>query len=156
MDLLTGKHGATIFAVLVALLMAAVPAQGQPWSLATAGAGGLLLWPLFGATNQLLGGLSFLVITFYLWRRGVPVWFFVLPMLFMLVMPMWAMLWQTFVGGPGNPSWWSQGNVLLITIALATCALEIWMVTEAVRLFPRVKGLIEADAARPSAAAAKG
>jgi len=26
----------------------------------------LILWPLFGATNQLLAGLSFLVISFFL------------------------------------------------------------------------------------------
>lgn len=145
-DVLATKHGATLFAVLAAAAMAAVPGTGQTWTWATAGAGGLLLWPLFGATNQLLGGLSFLVITFYLWRRGVPVWFFVLPMLFMLVMPMWAMLWQTFVGGPGNPSWWSQGKSLLVGIALATCALEVWMIVEAARLFPRVRGVVESDA----------
>lgn len=142
-DALATKHGATLFAVTVALVLAAVPAQGQPWSLATAGAGGLLLWPLFGATNQLLGGLSFLVVTFYLWRRGSPVWFLVLPMVFMLVMPMWAMTWQTFVGSAETPSWWSQGDWLLVGVALATCALEAWMVVEAVLLFPRVRGVLE-------------
>ena len=62
--------------------MAAAPPSGEEWAIENAGKGGLLLWPLFGATNQLLAGLSFLVITFYLWRRGKPVWFLVLPMLF--------------------------------------------------------------------------
>jgi carbon starvation protein len=150
----TNKHAATLFAVVAAGALAAIPMGGQVWSWATAGAGGLLLWPLFGAMNQLLGGLSFLVITFYLWRRGVPVWFFVLPMLFMLVMPMWAMLSQTFVGGPGNPSWWSQEKWLLCGFALATCALELWMVVEALRLFPRAKGVLEADAVPPAVARA--
>lgn len=140
---LANTHGATLFAVATALAMAAIPAAGQGWSWSTAGSGGLLLWPLFGATNQLLGGLCFLVVTFYLWRRGVAVWFLVLPMIFMLVMPMWAMIWQTFVGGPANPSWWSQDKHLLVGIALATCALEVWMVVEAARLFPRVRGQVE-------------
>ena len=54
------------------------------------GKGGMILWPMFGATNQLLGGLAFLVIGFYLWRRNKPVWFLALPMLFMLIMPAWA------------------------------------------------------------------
>ena len=143
LGVLTGKHGATIFAVGLALLIAAAPPPGQEWSLAAAGRGGQLLWPLFGATNQLLGGLSFLVITFFLWRRGSPVWFLVVPMIFMLIMPMWAMLWQTFVGGADNPSWWSQGNAVLVSFALATCALEAWMVVEAVRLFPKVRGALE-------------
>lgn len=140
---LRDKHGATIFAVLLAALLAAVPPPGREWSVAHAGQGGLILWPLFGATNQLLGGLSFLVITFYLWRRRKPVWFLIAPMIFMLVMPMWAMLWQTFVGGADNPSWISEGKWTLVGIALATMALEVWMVIEAVRLFPRARGVLE-------------
>ena len=59
---LANKHGATIFAVTVAALVAAMPAPGQPWELAELGKGGMILWPLFGATNQLLAGLAFLVI----------------------------------------------------------------------------------------------
>jgi carbon starvation protein len=140
---LRGKHGAAIAAVSVAALVAAAPPPGKEWALANAGQGGLILWPLFGATNQLLGGLSFLVIAFYLWRRRIPVWFMVIPMVFMLIMPLWAMLWQVFIGGEGNPSWWGQGNWLLVGVALATLALEAWMIVEAVRLFPRVRGLLE-------------
>jgi carbon starvation protein len=143
---LRNKHGATLLGVTVAALMAAVPVGGASWSYANAGKGGLILWPLFGATNQLLAGLAFLVVVFYLWRRGKPVWFVVLPMLFMLLMPIWAMLWQCFVGSANAPSWWSQGKGLLVTIGLATVALEIWMIVEAARLFPRVKGVIEEQA----------
>ncbi|HEY0946253.1 MAG TPA: carbon starvation protein A [Opitutaceae bacterium] len=146
---LRGRHGATVFAVAVAALVAAAPPPGKSWALANAGQGGLLLWPLFGATNQLLGGLSFLVITFHLWRRGITMAFLVPPMIFMLIMPPWAMLWQVFVGGADHPSWWSQGNWLLVSVALITLALEAWMIVEAVKLFPRVKGVIEVAAAEP-------
>lgn len=143
------KHGATLLAVGLAAFIAAIPPPGSAWALANAGQGGLILWPLFGATNQLLGGLSFLVITFYLWRRGIPVWFIALPMVFMLIMPMWAMLWQVFIGDAGNPSWFSRGNWLLVSIALATVFLEAWMIIEAVRLFPRARGVIEQNAIQP-------
>jgi carbon starvation protein len=143
---LQNKHGATIFAVLIAAALAAIPPAGKAWSLANAGTGGLLLWPLFGATNQLLAGLAFLVIAFYLWRRGRPVWFIILPMIFMMVMPFWAMIWQLFVGSPDNPSWVSQGKVLLSSIGIATILLEVWMIVEAVRMFPKVKGVIEDNA----------
>lgn len=143
------KHGATFVAVALAGFIAAIPAPGKEWAFANAGQGGLILWPLFGATNQLLGGLSFLVITFYLWRRGIPVWFIALPMVFMLIMPMWAMLWQVFVGDGGNPSWLSQRNWLLVSIALSTVVLEVWMIIEAWRLFPRAKGIIEDNAVQP-------
>jgi carbon starvation protein len=60
------------------------------------GTGGLILWPLFGATNQLLAGLAFLVTFFYLWRRGRAVWFLVVPMAMMLDLPVWALLYQMF------------------------------------------------------------
>jgi len=144
------RHGATLLAVVVAAVVAAVPSTGQDWSLANAGKGGLLLWPLFGVTNQLLGGLSFLVIAFYLWRRGQPVWFLILPMVFMLIMPMWAMVVQLFVGSEGNPSWVSQEKWLLVGIGLATMILEVWMIIEAIRLFPRARGVLE-TAVQPTA-----
>jgi carbon starvation protein len=151
------RHGATLLAVGVAAVVAAVPPTGQDWSLANAGKGGLLLWPLFGVTNQLLGGLSFLVITFYLWRRRQPVWFLILPMVFMLIMPMWAMVVQLFIGNLDNPSWVSQEKWLLVGIGLATMILEIWMILEAVRLFPSAKGVLEIRAhPLPSAAVPDG
>ena len=141
-----GKHGATVFAVVTAALLAAVPPAGREWSMANAGLGGMILWPIFGATNQLLGGLSFLVVAFYLWRRGSPVWFLVVPMILMLILPAWAMGLQAFIG---DGSWLAQENWLLVGIAVITMALEAWMIVEAVQLFPRVKGVIETDAIEP-------
>ena len=125
----------------IAGAMAAVPPAGNAWSLANAGKGGLLLWPLFGATNQLLAGLSFLVITFYLWRRGRAIWFIVIPMIFMLIMPLWAMLHQLF----SAPGWLvgDEPDYLLGGIGLATVALEIWMIFEGWQLFPKAKGVLE-------------
>ncbi|MBM3883017.1 MAG: carbon starvation protein A [Verrucomicrobia bacterium] len=143
---LRNKHGATLLAIALAAVLASAPAPGQPWSLAQAGQGGLILWPLFGATNQLLGGLAFVVISFYLWRRSRPVWFLILPALFMLVMPLWAMTTQLFFGSGDAKSWLDEGHWLLVAIALGTIALEIWMIVEAVALFPRAKGVLEQHA----------
>ncbi|MEZ6193409.1 MAG: carbon starvation CstA family protein [Phycisphaerales bacterium] len=142
---LRNKHGATLFAIAVAAFIAAMPPAGGAWSWAGAGKGGMILWPMFGATNQLLGGLAFLVIGFYLWRRSKPVWFLVLPMLFMLIMPAWAMTWQLFIGSDDQPAWMyaDSPNWALIVIAAATLVLEAWMVVEAVLLWPRVKGVLE-------------
>ncbi len=140
---LRNKHGAAIIAVAAAVGIACLPPSDAEWSLANAGKGGLILWPLFGATNQLLAGAAFLVIAFYLWRRGRPVWFITLPTVFMLVMPLWAMVWKLFIGSSDHPSWVGEGKVLLSAIGLATIFLELWMVVEAVRMFPKVKGVIE-------------
>lgn len=147
--LFRNMHLAGIFAIVMAALLAAVPPTGQSWSLAHAGTGGLVLWPLFGATNQLLAGLAFLVIVFYLWRRNLPVWFIVVPAVFMLAMPAWAMFLQIFVGNSEAPSWVESGSWTLLSIGLATLALEGWMLVEAVILLPKVRGAIEVAGGRP-------
>ncbi len=139
---LTNKHGATIFAVVLATAIAALPAAGaSEWSWSTAGKGGLLLWPLFGATNQLLGGLAFLVIYFWMWRRKLPVWFISVPMIFMLVLPGIAMGLNIF--GPNG--YLAAGNWLLFFIGVATIALEIWMIIEALIAWPKAKGVLEPE-----------
>lgn len=106
------------------------------WAEVYAGKGGQILWPMFGATNQLLGGLAFLVLLFWLWRRGKPMWFIALPAVFMLIMPAWAMLLQ--VG-----TWWQEQNYLLVFIAVVVLALEVWMVIEAILTWPRARGVLE-------------
>ena len=147
---LNDRHGATILAVLLAAGLAATPQAGQEWSLQNAGKGGLILWPLFGATNQLLAGLAFLVIAFYLWRSRRSAWFLALPMAFMMIMPFWTMLRQVFFGYADQASWWSDGKVLLCGIGLATMALEVWMIVEAIRLFPGINKVIDELAAKPN------
>jgi carbon starvation protein len=140
---LENKHGATIFAIIIAALLAAAPPTGQGWGWTNAGKGGLNLWPLFGATNQLLAGLSFLVIMFYLWRRQKPIWFLVLPALFMLIIPLWAMTYQIFVG---PNSWVADQKWTLVAIGGGTVLLEIWMFIEAFLMFPGAKGVLERGA----------
>ncbi len=135
---LRNAHGASLFAIVTAGAMAAIPPAGEAWSLAGAGKGGMLLWPLFGATNQLLGGLAFMVILFYLWRRGGIIWFLVVPMAFMLVMPAWAMLSEL-------PVWIDRQRWVLVGVAVATLLLELWMIVEAALMFPRVRNVLEGE-----------
>ncbi|MGP1347621.1 MAG: carbon starvation CstA family protein [Phycisphaerales bacterium] len=141
-------HGATIFAVLSAFFLAMGPipsatlASPTPsWSsqllanlnlwFEQGGRGGLILWPLFGATNQLLAGLAFIVVIAWLRSKRRPFWFALPPMGIMLIMPAWAMSWQAFIGNTDNPSWWAQSNWLLVGVAIATLALEAWLIIEA-------------------------
>ena len=107
----------------------------------TMGSGGMLLWPLFGATNQLLAGLAFMVTAFYLWRRKKPIWFVVIPMIFMIVLPSWALVWQLFNNSSGW--WWNEGKLLVAIIGTLTLGLQIWMVIEAILVWPKARGVIE-------------
>ena len=107
-----------------------------------AGKGGLILWPLFGATNQLLAGLAFLVLVFFLLRRNLPLWFAALPMVLMLIMPGWAMLSQI------QNDFWPNRSWLLFAFGSAILTLQVWMVVEAILMWPRARGVLEEVARR--------
>lgn len=139
LHLFTRKHPATILAVVLGLGLASIPMSGnlEDWSLQSAGTGGMILWPLFGATNQLLAGLALMVICFYLRRRGKKLFFVAIPLSFMLLMPAWAMLDDAFIGSRGT-SFLQKGDWLLLGFAIATLGLEAWMIVEGILLFPRI------------------
>ena len=134
--ILTNKHGATIFAIILAGALAALPPPEVAWTLNSAGKGGLILWPLFGATNQLLAGLAFLVITFWLWRRSLPVWFIIPPTIVMLILPGIAMAIKVY-------EFLQNSQFLLAVLGLATIALQLWIILEAKSAWPRARGVIE-------------
>lgn len=140
---LATTHGATMFAVVTAGLLAAIPAPGQAWSLEGAGRGALILWPLFGATNQLLAGFAFLVILAWLRVTKRPLWFALLPAALMLVVPAAAMFWQAYIGNADNPSWFTSGNWLLVGVATVALALEAWLLTEALMRWRHAPDLLK-------------
>ena len=150
LHLFTRKHPATLLAVILGVGLASIPMSGnlEDWSLQTAGTGGMILWPLFGATNQLLAGLALMVICFYLRRRGRSMWFLLVPLAFMLLMPAWAMLDDAFIGTRGR-SFLGEGDWLLLSFAVATLGLEVWMIVEGALLFPKIAGCREEEAPPP-------
>ena len=70
---------ATIVAVACCLLIA-FGAGGS------SGRGGMIIWPLFGTTNQILAGMTLLVISVYLIKLRRPAWVTLVPMTFVLIM----------------------------------------------------------------------
>ncbi|MFV2068222.1 MAG: carbon starvation CstA family protein, partial [Pirellulales bacterium] len=132
---LTNKYAATGLAVFLAVSVAMIP--GPDGKL---GKGGLYLWPLFGAINQLLAGLALMVTLFYLWRRNKRMWFALTPMLIMIVMPAWALTWQMFNDETG---WYWTGNRLLFGIGVTVMLLQVWMTIEASIACPRARGVLE-------------
>ncbi len=121
--LIANRFVATGLAVVTALVLALSDAPQA--GLAAAGKGGLILWPVFGATNQLLGGLALLVLTVWLVRTGRPAWVTALPMVFMLAMTGWAiteLIRHFALGGD---------NTLLLVVSVLMLAMEVWIVIEA-------------------------
>lgn len=126
---LTNKYAATGLAVATGGAMALIAGPQGP------GSGGLILWPLFGAINQMLAGLAFLVIAFYLRRHRKPVWFLVGPMILMVVLPTWAMVLQV-------QRFYGEGNWLLVGLGALVQCLQLWMVVEGILLWRRALGVL--------------
>ena len=76
------------FAAVAACLTLAFGAGGAD------GTGGMLIWPLFGTTNQLLAGLTLLVISVMLVKLGRPARYTLIPMVFVTIMAFLSALYQ--------------------------------------------------------------
>ncbi len=92
------------------------------------GNGGLVLWPLFGAGNQLLAGLTLLVVSLWLAQKGKNFWVTLAPALFLGAMTSIAMFHNL-------KAFHSQENWLLLTLSGILVALELWIVLEGVAAF---------------------
>ncbi len=86
---------------------------------------GLILWQLFGTTNQLLAGLALLAVTLYLLRRGKPLVYTAAPMIFMLLSTLTVMITNL-------ADFWSAGQWLLLATGATIFTLAVWLVLEAV------------------------
>jgi carbon starvation protein len=104
-----------IFPALLLAMLAEAPAKGL-------GSGGFLLWPLFGATNQLVAGLTLLVATIYLWKTGRPIIYTLIPMVFLIVITIAAMIWNFKV---------FANNPLLLILSAIVLGLSVWLLLEA-------------------------
>ena len=94
------------------------------------GKGGLLLWPLFGTTNQLVAGVTLLVVTLWLQRLGRPIVYTLVPMLLIASATLVAMLGEV----RGHVE---AGNALLVITAGGILVLDLWILFEGLRLLAR-------------------
>jgi len=85
------------------------------------------IWPVFGATNQLLAGLTLLVILVWLRKTGKMSFYVAVPMLFMNVMTVWAL--TQLIG--------QYGFSTVGIIAMVLFALALVLMVEAVRTLRR-------------------
>ncbi len=84
-----------------------------------------VIWPLFGATNQLLAGLTLIGLTLWLVRTGKPMvlrWLVAVPMVFMMTMTLSA-LWLQLTAPKAPVPILVVGGILLV--------LAVWITVEA-------------------------
>lgn len=94
------------------------------------GTGGMVFWPVFGAANQLLAGLSLLVGYLYLKSVNKPTLPVVVPMVFVILITSLAMAinaWNNFL----------KGELLLFVTSSIILILEVFIIFESVKAVRR-------------------
>lgn len=124
---LTKVHTSTLIAVGASAALVLLP-EG-PRGL---GSGGYLLWPLFGTSNQLLAGISLLLVTIWLKRQGRAIVYTLIPMIFLMAMTLWAMVEQVIFDWSGYSG--NETNMLLFVFGAVILGFTIWIILEAVTL----------------------
>ncbi|MFB5661791.1 carbon starvation protein A [Alteribacillus sp. HJP-4] len=135
---LTKKHVATAMAVGASTALVLLPGDDRGF-----GSGGYLLWPLFGTSNQLLAGISLLLISIWLRRKGRNFLFTLVPMIFLLFMTLWAMTQQVLFQWSGLGD--ADAQILLFVLGAIILGFAIWILLEAIALFRREKPNTEPD-----------
>jgi carbon starvation protein len=124
---LQNRYTAGAVGVGLALVLAVTQAGGK---------GGLILWPLFGTTNQLLAGVTLLVVSIWLRRAGRPYVYTLVPMLLVAAATVSAMISEV-------RGYFVDQNWLLAAMGTLILACDIWVILEgtrvlvAARAFPR-------------------
>ena len=105
------------------------------------GEGGMLSWPLFGTTNQLLAGLTLLVVSLMLVKLGRPARYTLIPMVFITTAALGAALVQLM-------TLYRQGGILypLLWIDVVIVLLAILVMLEASSAFLRERRAAQAGA----------
>ncbi len=122
---LGGRYLATGIAVVTCLALAFGAGGG-------AGTGGLVIWPLFGTTNQLLAGLTLLVLSVFLMKLGRRSRFTLIPFLFLMTMATWALLVQL-------RQFWVNEQYFLVVLDLVILVAAVFVVLESVGALRKAK-----------------
>ena len=120
------KHVATTIAVVASAALVLIPEGPNGF-----GSGGYLLWPLFGTANQLLAGISLLLISIWLRKLGRNYMITIIPMIFLMFMTLWAMFQQVFL----QWAWYAAApNMLLFVFGAIIFVFALWIIITAIQV----------------------
>ena len=94
------------------------------------GSGGMLIWPLFGTTNQLLAGLTLLVISVILVKLGRPSRYTMVPMVFVTSMAFLSAVYQLW-------DLYTTGQYFLVAIDILIIITAVLVMLESASAFMR-------------------
>ena len=120
MKILTNRYAAAALGIGAALVLALTQAGGQ---------GGMALWPLFGTTNQLVAGVTLLVVSVWLQRQGRSAVYTLVPMILVASATVWAMLANVVGYFASFGEQW-----LLAVMGSIILVLDVWVILEGVRV----------------------
>ena len=124
---LTNRYVATIAAILPAILLVFVnvslPSSTEAKQVAW------VLWPIFGASNQMLAALTLMVLTLYFWQKNKPVLALLIPMILIMLVTIVTLCVKAM-------EFYSQ-NTILFVINLFMIGLVMWMIVEGIIVFQK-------------------
>ncbi|MBQ83831.1 MAG: carbon starvation protein A [Candidatus Marinimicrobia bacterium] len=127
--LLTNRYIATAVAVLPALALTLWNVNDP--STGAARQAGWVLWPIFGASNQMLAGLTLMVVTLYFWQLKRPILPVLIPMIFVMTATLVSIVIKT--------TEFFANNWLLFGLNLFLIVLFVWMIYEGFQTVTRTR-----------------
>ena len=83
---------------------------------------GWVLWPIFGASNQMLAALTLMVLTLYFWQRKKPILPLLIPMIFILLITISSLFIKA--------GQFLESNLFLFGLDILLIVLIGWMIIE--------------------------
>ena len=125
-EVLSNRYFSTLLAILPALALTlgniVDPISGQKIKL------GWALWPIFGASNQMLASLILMMLSIYFWKKNKPVFPLFIPFLFITITTFTSLLFNAklFI---------HNGNFFLFTLEIVLIFFISWMLYEGFKIY---------------------
>ncbi len=117
LSFLTNKYIASIGAVLSIAFFALMKVDGRP--------AGLILWQLFGTSNQVLAALALLMVSIYLYLKRRNHLYTTIPMLFVLFFTLYSAVFNLI-------KFYKNGRMAPLFTGIIILFLTLWLIVEAI------------------------
>ena len=87
------------------------------------GKGGLIIWPLFGATNQMLAGLSLVLISFFLYKNKKKTLSYSIPATVIIIFTSFGLYRNITL-------FYEKENYFLTILAITLFMAQLWVILE--------------------------